>query len=202
MAEFEDRFINGSEQLPQMLTVMLGADHGAGERPEAGFPYTESYMADNDLALGRLVEYLSHTPYWKDMTIIVTEDDAQGGVDHLDAHRSILMVISPYAKRNYVSHTHSSFGSIFKTFWHILGLPYLNQYDAGASDLADCFQAEIDTTAYNAIAIDPRLFDPQKAYDPMDKQFDWSALKEGPKLDDEQYLIKESKAFDEKQEQN
>ena len=62
-------------------------------------------MADNDLALGRLVEFLSHTPYWKEMAIIVTEDDSQDGRDHIDAHRSILLVISPYAKRDYVSHT-------------------------------------------------------------------------------------------------
>ena len=164
--EFEATWIKGEEKMPAVLTVMLGNDHGAGERPDAGFPYLESYMADNDLALGRLVEYLSRTPYWKNMAIVVTEDDAQGGRDHVDAHRSILMVISPWAKRNYVGHQHYSFGSIFKTFWNVLGIPYLNQYDAGATDLADLFATQLDTSAFDAIAIDPRLFDPQKAYDP------------------------------------
>jgi len=76
--------------------------------------------------LGRAVEFLSRTPYRKNMLIVITEDDPQGGVDHVDAHRSLLMVISPYAKRNYVGHQHNSFGSIFKPFWHVLGIPYLN----------------------------------------------------------------------------
>lgn len=197
--EFDTRFINGDEALPLMMTVMLGADHGAGERPDAGYPYSHSYMADNDLALGRLVEYLSRTPYWKNMAIIVTEDDAQGGKDHIDAHRSLLMVISPYAKKDYVSHKHTSFGSIFKTFWHILGIPYLNQYDATATDLSDCFTNEADFSPYNARAIDKRLFDPQVAYDPMDKEFDWSAIKESPGLDDPEYLQKESDKMDQEE---
>ena len=75
--------------MPQVLTVYLPNDHGAGQRPQAGYPFVESYMMDNDLAVGRLVDFLSHTPYWKNMAILVTEDDPQGGVDHVDAHRSI-----------------------------------------------------------------------------------------------------------------
>lgn len=186
--EFEEKWGKGKAALPSVLTVIIGNDHGAGERPEAGYPFRESYMADNDLALGRLVEFLSRTPYWKNMAVVVTEDDAQGGVDHVDAHRSILMVISPYAKKDYIGHTHYSFGSIFKTFWHILGLPYLNQYDAGATDLYDLFETKPDLTPYNAIAPDLRLFNPEKAYDPLDAEFDWSALDEGPVLDDVEYI--------------
>ena len=79
--------------------------------PKLVFPFRESYMADNDLALGRTIEYLSHTAYWKNMLIVVTEDDAQNGVDHIDAHRSLLMVISPWVERDEVSHVHYSFGS-------------------------------------------------------------------------------------------
>ncbi len=182
--EFEERWAGEGKTLPAVLTVFLPNDHGAGERPDDGYPYRESYMADNDLALGRLVEYLSHTPYWKDMAIVVTEDDPQGGVDHIDAHRSILMVISPYARQGHVSTVHYSFGSIMKTFWHVLGIPYLNQYDAGATDLADFFTATPDTTPYTAIAPDLRLFDPQKAFDPFDEEFDWEALAESPVMDD------------------
>ncbi len=191
--EFEQKWIEGSETLPPVLTIIIGNDHGAGERPDAGFPYLESYMADNDLALGRLVAYLSQTPYWENMAIVVTEDDAQGGRDHIDAHRSLLMVLSPWAKPGYIGHQHYSFGSIFKTFWNILGIPYLNQYDAGATDLGDLFSPRIDPTPYQAIPIDPRLFDPEKAYDPLDERFDRAALKEGPKLDDEEYLRNEAK---------
>ena len=94
------------------------------------------------------------------------------------------MVISPWAKKNYVSHVHYSFGSIFKTFWNILGLPYLNQYDAGASDLADFFTGTPDFTAYKAVPVDQRIFDPQKALDPYDEQFNWKALEGSPVLDD------------------
>ncbi len=180
--EFEAKWSDGG--LPQVLTIILPNDHGAGDRPEAGYPFRESYMADNDLALGRLVEFLSHTPYWKNMAIFVTEDDSQDGVDHVDAHRSLLMVYSPYAKRNYVGHQHYSFGSIFKTFWHILGVPYLNQYDASASDLSDMFVFAPNYNEYDAYAVDPQVFDPQKALDPFDEKFDWKAVVSSPSLDD------------------
>ena len=87
-------------------------------------------MADNDLALGRIVEFLSKTPIWKDSAVFVTEDDAQGGVDHVDAHRSILLVASPWVKPGIVAHWHSSMGSIIKTIDEMLGLGPLNLEDA------------------------------------------------------------------------
>jgi len=183
--EFDEKWIKPGAEMPSIITVIIPNDHGAGERPEAGFPFRESYMADNDLAVGRIVEYLSHTPFWKNMAIVITEDDAQNGIDHVDAHRSVLMVISPYAKRNYVSSVHYSFGSIFKTFWNVLGLPYLNQYDAAANDFADFFTSKPDFTPYNAVQVDPRIFDPGKALTPMDEKFDWEAIKDSPLIDDE-----------------
>ncbi|WP_167619586.1 bifunctional YncE family protein/alkaline phosphatase family protein [Maribellus sediminis] len=195
--EFEAKWMNGQDTMPAFMTVIIPNDHGAGDRPDAGYPFRESYMADNDLAVGRIVEYLSHTPYWKNMLIVVTEDDAQNGVDHVDAHRSILMLISPWVKRDYVSHVHYSFGSIFKTFWNILGLPYLNQYDAGANDMADFFTDEPDFTPYRAVAVDSRIFEPQKALDPFDENFDWKALEESPVMDDKEDMIRESKERDE-----
>lgn len=150
-------------------------------------------MVDNDLAVGRIVEFLSHSPYWKNMAIFITEDDAQNGVDHIDAHRSILMVVSPWAKKDYVSKVHFSFGSIFKTFWDILGLPYLNQYDAGATDLSDMFTGIPDLTPYTAIASDIRVFDPQKALAPLDVKFDWNSLDKSPLLDDPREMVKDQK---------
>ena len=182
--EFEEKWMGEGKEMAQVLTIILPNDHGAGERPWAGYPYKQSYMMDNDLGLGRLVEYLSHTPYWKNMAIVITEDDSQDGMDHIDAHPSLLMVCSPYEKKDHVSHGHYSFGSIFKTFWHILGVPYLNQYDAGATDLADLFDAAPDFTPYQALPVDARVFDPQKALDPFDETFDWKALIESPELDD------------------
>ena len=192
IAEFTERWGAADSSLPAIVTVILPNDHGAQERPEAGYPFRESYMADNDLALGRIVEFLSHTRFWKEMAIVVTEDDAQNGVDHIDAHRSLLMVISPHAKRGHVSHTHYSFGSIFKTFWNILGIPYLNQYDAGAHDLAELFEDEADFTPYNALMVDSRMFDPQKALDPFDKTFDWKAVGSSPIIDHPKDMLRES----------
>jgi hypothetical protein len=191
--EFNEKWGDGGKPLSPVLTVIIPNDHGAGERPAAGYPYRESYMVDNDLAVGRIVEFLSHTPYWKEMAIVIVEDDAQNGVDHIDAHRSILMVVSPYAKKNYVGKTHYSFGSIFKTFWNILGLPYLNQYDASASDLSDMFTGKPDYEPYRALPPDLRVFDPQKALTPLDEKFDWKALKESPEIDNVNDMLKDQK---------
>ena len=196
--EFKEKFLGKGKTPPKVLFLMLPNDHGAGERPKAGFPYRESYMADNDLAVGRTVEFLSHTPFWKNMAIFVTEDDPQGGIDHIDAHRSMLQIYSPFAKKNYVSHQHFSFGSIFKTFFEILKIPFLNQYDAGATHLSDCFTTKPDYTPYDALPVDKRVFDPQKALDPFDEKFDWKALKTSPIMDDDDYLIKDRKEEDKK----
>lgn len=195
--EFDRKWMQGKDTMPELITVIIPNDHGASDRPEAGYPFRESYMADNDLAVGRIVEYLSHTPYWKNMLIVITEDDAQNGVDHIDAHRSVLMVISPWVKKDYVSHVHYSFGSLFKTFWNILGLPYLNQYDAGASDLSDFFTGKPDYSPYNALPVDARIFDPQKALDPLDEDFDWKSLEESPLIDNIEDMERESKEKDE-----
>jgi hypothetical protein len=191
--EFDEKWGGETDMLPQVLTVILPNDHGAGERPEAGYPFRESYMVDNDLALGRIVEFLSHTRYWKNMAIVITEDDAQNGVDHVDAHRSILLVISPYAKRQHISHVHYSFGSIFKTFWNILGLPYLNQYDAGATDLADMFTSDPDFSPYTALPPDLRIFDPALALTPMDETFDWKEVESSPLIDNPEDMIRSRK---------
>jgi DNA-binding beta-propeller fold protein YncE len=194
--EFNVKWMDGPGEMPSLITVIIPNDHGAGDRPEAGYPFRESYMADNDLAVGRIVEYLSGTPYWESMLIVITEDDAQNGVDHVDAHRSLLMLVSPWVKRDYVSHIHYSFGSIFKTFWNILGLPYLNQYDACANDLSDFFTDKPDLEPYHALDVDRSIFDPQKALDPFDERFDWKALDTSPIMDHVQDMLRESKEQD------
>ena len=123
--EFRERWASGKEPFPRLITMVLPNDHLAGERPEAGYPFRESYMADNDLALGRVVQLLSHTPYWKNMLIIVTEDDPQGGRDHVDAHRSLLLLIGPHVKRHYVSIELMNFGSVLKMIFTLLDLAVL-----------------------------------------------------------------------------
>ncbi len=195
--EFNEKWMNGRDSMPQVLTVIIPNDHGASERPEAGYPFRDSYMADNDLAVGRIVEFLSHTPYWKNLCIVITEDDAQGGVDHVDAHRSLLMVISPWVKKGHISHTHTSFGSIFKTFWNILGLPYLNQYDAAATDLAGCFADTPDYAPYQALPVDARIFEPTVALAPFNESFDWKSLKPDEPIDHVPTMMNDSKERDE-----
>ena len=164
-SEFEARYLSGKEPLPQFICIWLPNDHTDKPRPPEGYPYRASYVADNDLALGKLVELLTHSPYWKDMAIFVTEDDAQDGTDHVDAHRSALLVISPYSRRG-VWHVHASMESILKTFDLLLGLPALNQYDAAATDLSDSFTDQPDFTPYDALPSDTRIFDPAKVIEP------------------------------------
>ncbi len=196
MKEFNEKWAAPHKALPPVLFLMLPNDHTTGPRPKAGIPFRERYMADNDLALGRAVEFLSRTPFWKNMAIVITEDDPQGGVDHVDAHRSICMVVSPWAKRGFIGHQHYSFGSIFKTFWNALGIPCLNQYDAGAANLGDLFSQTPDYQPFTARPIDPRLFDPQTALDPFDEKFNWKALKESPELDDVNDMVRDRERED------
>jgi YVTN family beta-propeller protein len=186
---FKEKWLTGEEPFPDVITMMLPNDHGAGERPDDGYPYWGSYMSDNDLALGRLVEIISHSPFWKSTLIMVTEDDAQGYRDTVDAHRSICMLIGPYVKRDHVSHTHSSFGSMLKTMFLIHGMPALNQYDGFSTDLADMFTLEADNAEpFKALPVNQEIFDPQKAFDPFDREFNWEALNEHPPLDGQEFL--------------
>ena len=143
-----------------------GVRHTAKPRPGDGYAYRASYVADNDLALGKFIDLLSHSRFWPEMAVFITEDDAQNGRDHVDAHRSVLLVVSPFSRRN-VSHAHTSMLSILKTLERIMGLPPLNQYDAAATDLADSFTDVQDVSPYVALPSDTRIFDPGKARDPL-----------------------------------
>jgi DNA-binding beta-propeller fold protein YncE len=163
IAELDERFLKPGVALPRLLFIHLPNDHTAKKRPESGYSSEGSYLADNDLALGRIVEYLSHSPWWSKMAVFVTEDDAQSGVDHVDSHRTVLLVASPYAKRDFSSHVNTSFPGMIRTTLRLLRLPPLNLYDATAADLADCFTPNADFTPYQALPVDPVLFDPKKA---------------------------------------
>ncbi len=181
--EFTRLWLNGKDSMPQVVTIILPNDHGAGVRPEDGYPFFESYMSDNDLALGRILHFLSRTPYWKNMLVIITEDDPQGGVDHIDAHRSILMMAGPYVKKGYVSHTHANFGAILKTIYNIQGIPYVNQYDITATLLQDFFTNKHDFSPYTFIQTDRRVFDAEKSMEKFNRGIDWRKIEQGPKLD-------------------
>jgi DNA-binding beta-propeller fold protein YncE len=179
--EFEERYIRGHETLPQFLYIWLPNDHTDEPHPKAGYVYRASYVADNDLALGKMIELLSHSPFWKDMAIFVTEDDAQDGLDHVDAHRSVLLVVSPHARPR-ISHVHSSMVSILKTFDAIFGIPPLNQFDAAASDLSDMFTSQPDFTPYTALLPDRRIFDPSKTLMPARVELGRSARLDDPNV--------------------
>ena len=177
IGEIEDRYLRGRGKFPSFLFIHLPNDHMARPRPEDGYPFEASFVADNDIALGRIVEFLSNTPWWKQMAIFITEDDAQGGVDHVDSHRTVLLAVSPFAKRNHVMRENSSFPGLLKTIFRLLGMPPLNLYDAAAADLADCFTTQADYTPYRLLPVDAELFDPAAARDPLDPR-------PSPKMDD------------------
>lgn len=168
--EVEELYVKPGKELPRLLFLHLPNDHMTKARPADGYPFDVSYAADNDYALGRIVEYLSHSKWWKNMAILVTEDDAQGGVDHVDSHRTVLLAISPYARKNYVSRVNSSFPGMLKTVFRLLGIPPLNLYDATAADLADCFTDTPDFEPFKATRPDPDLLVPERVRDPLDPQ--------------------------------
>lgn len=135
-------------QVPRFNSLRLTNDHTSGLEKGAYSPVAA--VADNDLALGRLVEHLSQSAIWNESVVFVLEDDAQDGPDHVDAHRSIAFVAGPYVKRGFVDHTMYSTSSMLRTIELILGLPPMSQYDAAAVPMWRCFSQKADTRVFNA----------------------------------------------------
>jgi DNA-binding beta-propeller fold protein YncE len=139
----------GRDTMPNFIQLRLPNDHTAGTRP--GGPSPKSSVADNDLAVGRTVEAISHSPFWDDTAIFILEDDAQAGADHVDAHRSIALVISKYAPRGpFVDSHFYSTVSVIRTMESLLGLPPMNNDDALCSQIASLFTGPGDQPAYTA----------------------------------------------------
>ncbi|MBM3459788.1 MAG: phosphoesterase, partial [Armatimonadetes bacterium] len=134
LAEFER---NG--RLPHLTLLYLPSDHTSGTTP--GAPTPRAQMADNDLALGRVVEALSRSRFWPRTVLFVIEDDPQNGFDHVDGHRSLCLVISPYSRRRGVVSSFYNQAGILHTITRILGVPPLNQMDALAPTMEACFTA-------------------------------------------------------------
>ena len=135
--------------LPRFLFIWLPNDHTFGAAPNQ--PSPRAAVADNDRGLGMVVEALSRSPFWPEMAIFVSEDDAQDGQDHVSAHRTLSLVISPYAKRGYVSPVHHSNVSMLKTMELLLGAQPMSQYDRYATDMRDYFTATPDVTPFTAL---------------------------------------------------
>ena len=144
----EFRAFEKNGNLPRLNVILLPQDHTSGTSP--GFPTPRAMVADNDLALGRLVEAISTSPYWKDSAIFVTEDDAQSGLDHVDGHRTIGMVISPYTRRKAVDSTFYTTIHMYRTIQHLLGLPPQNQFDLAAEPMFSVFTSKPDFATYTA----------------------------------------------------
>jgi hypothetical protein len=155
-------FLEPGKPLPRFVVLHLPDDTAAAPRPDDGYDYEASYVADNDYALGRVVEFLSQSPWWKEMAVFVTETGAENGADHVDSHRTLLLGAGPWFRTDYVSHTNSSAPALLATIYKLFGLPPLNLYDAAASDLLDMFGTVPDFTPYDAMPEDMRLFDPER----------------------------------------
>jgi hypothetical protein len=143
----------GDDTMPSFITMRLPDDHTAGTRPDG--PTPRSSVADNDLAVGRAVEAVSHSPYWDDTAFFILEDDAQNGADHVDAHRSIAFVISKYAPHGpnrapFVDSRFYSTVSVVRTMESLLGLPPMNNNDAFSSLIASLFTGPGDQPPYDA----------------------------------------------------
>jgi YVTN family beta-propeller protein len=160
----EYRQFDKEDKMPRFIVMSLGEDHTTGTTPGTYTP--QACVASNDLALGRLVEAVSRSRYWKETAIFVIEDDAQNGPDHVDAHRTVGLVISPYTKRHAVDRTQYSTVSMIRTMELILGLPPLSQYDAAARPMYACFTHKADFTPYTheAARIDLATKNTEKSY--------------------------------------
>jgi YVTN family beta-propeller protein len=147
IGELKDFEKNGD--LPNFMIMLLPNDHTAGTRP--GMPTPAAAVADNDLALGRIVEAISHSKFWKDTCIFVVQDDPQNGFDHIDGHRTVALAISPYTRRRALDSTQYNQTSMVRTIELVLGLPPMNQLDASATPMTNSFTDRPDFTPYKAL---------------------------------------------------
>ena len=145
--DFDSLMANG--QLPQFNSVRFGNDHTEGLRKGRPTPY--AHVADNDLAVGMFIEYLSKSPIWNETAIFILEDDAQNGADHVDAHRTTAYLAGGFVKRGFVDHTMYSTSSMLRTMELILGMPPMTQYDAAAEPLWRCFQSQPNAAGFTAL---------------------------------------------------
>ena len=144
--------------MPNLVMIILPSDHTVGTSP--GWCTPRACVADNDRALGRIVEALTHSSFWKDMAILVIEDDAQNGVDHVDGHRTVALVVSPFARRGAVDHAFYNQASVVKTIELMLGLPALSLFDLVATDMRASFigpDERPDETPFTALEPVPLL---------------------------------------------
>jgi hypothetical protein len=156
-------------EFPNLTLICLPNDHTSGTK--AGMPTPAAHVADNDLALGQIVEAISRSRFWKETCVFVIEDDPQNGWDHVSGYRTVAYAISPYTKRGAVVSTQFNQTSLLRTMELILGLPPMNQMDATATPMFDCFVATPNFTPYTALTnnvpLDELNPEPKKVADPL-----------------------------------
>jgi len=140
--------------------MALPDDHTHGYDPK--WPTPKAMVGSNDLAVGRLVEAISHSKFWSDTAIFVIQDDTQGGLDHVDSHRTYGLVLSPWTRKGAVDSTHYSTASMLLTMETILGLPPMSSYDAHATPMLRPFLGSQDLTPYSAIKPGVDIFEMNK----------------------------------------
>ncbi|SFD63051.1 40-residue YVTN family beta-propeller repeat-containing protein [Chitinophaga sp. CF118] len=171
-------------EVPHFNSLRMGNDHTEGLRKGRSSP--KAHVADNDLAVGLFVDYLSKSPIWKESAVFIIEDDAQNGADHVDAHRSTAYVAGGFVKQGYVDHTMYSTSSMLRTIELILGIPPMSQYDAAAVPMWNCFSATASHPAFQSVPAQVDLHDKNivvNEWQRRSEQFDLSKEDNVPDLE-------------------
>lgn len=169
----ELKAFEASDSLPNLMVLLLPSDHTSGTSPRS--PTPSAKVADNDLAMGQIVEAVSQSKFWKNTCIFAIEDDPQNGFDHVSSYRTTAYVASAYTKRQAVIHTEYNQTSLLRTMELMLGLPPMNQLDATATPMFECFTGTPDFTPFNSvpnqIPLDQMNPDLKAIKDPVQKKF-------------------------------
>ena len=145
------------DELPGLLVIHIPGDSIQPPRPEAGYPYVATYVAENDVATGKVLEHLSHSPSWRSMTVFITESDTNDSLDHIDSHRTLLLAAGPWVRNNSVLHLNSDYSGLLRTIFEVLRVPPLNLMDRTAASLREIFKPEPDFTPFDAVPADTRI---------------------------------------------
>jgi YVTN family beta-propeller protein len=151
--------------MPNLVMIQMPSDHTEGTTP--GFSTPKACLADNDLAVGQVVEGISHSKFWKSTLIFIVEVDAQDGLDHVDGHRNVALAVSPYTKRGTTDSTFYSQVSMVKTIEMIFGVPPMNLFDLIANDMRQSFQQSPDLTPYEAVEPKQSIYEQNPALDSL-----------------------------------
>jgi DNA-binding beta-propeller fold protein YncE len=160
-------------RFPSLVIICLPNDHTSGTK--AGLPTPEAQVADNDLAMGQIIDALSHSKFWAQTCVLAIEDDPQNGWDHISGYRTTAYVVSPYSRLRSAVHTQYNHTSLLRTMELILGLPPMNQLDATATPMFDCFTSAADLTPFDAVPnnvpLDRLNPEPKKVSDPLLRRY-------------------------------